>query len=331
MRLNCHLFYHGKYRKGTVYLDNDKILDFEENNAEPEYVLIEGFVNAHTHIGDSFVREVPRLGHMELVGPGGFKHRMLENADGREIISGMRRSVKIMEKEHQRAFFDFRESGWKGIELMRKIKYRGIEPVVLSRPSTDEYDERELNLILENSSGIGLSSISDYSYDFIKRVAAKTKEKGKIFSIHASERVREDMEMVLSLKPDFLVHLYKATDEDLKIVAEKNIPVVLTPRSSLFFNTFIDFSKYRRNGVTIALGTDNGMISIPSIRQEMSFAYYLGLDPLEVIAASTLPMDRFLGRAKELYLFRSRPGEIAKNPMLGHVKKLYMEDTISEL
>ncbi|PMP75475.1 MAG: amidohydrolase [Aciduliprofundum sp.] len=328
MKITAHVFYNGKYRKGTVHIERDRIIDFNEENINPEYVLTEGFVNAHTHIGDSFIKEVPRTGIKELVGPGGFKQRMLESADDKMILKGMRESIRLMQREDIRAFFDFRESGIKGLNIIKRALNDGMEGVILTRPSGPVYDEKEIEYLLENSSGIGLSSISDYDPDFISKVARKTKEKGRIFSIHASERIREDIDFILDLKPDFLVHMHRATDDDLRKVSRAGIPVVVAPRSALFFGTFVDFSRFIRNDVRIALGTDNAMLAVPSIRMEMNLSYYLGLDPVEALKAGTIAMDRFLRKEKSLLLFRAGPGEIVKNPYLRPVKRLNISDGI---
>jgi cytosine/adenosine deaminase-related metal-dependent hydrolase len=328
MRIGAHIFYNGKYKKGTVYIEKNRIIDFIENDVKPEITIAEGFINAHTHIGDSFIDEVPRQGIMELVGPGGFKQRMLESANDKKIIDGMKKSINIMKKENVRAFFDFRESGIRGLKLIKSIKTGKIRAMVLSRPSGIYYDENELDYLLENSEGIGMSSISDYDFNFLLKISRRTKDKGKIFSIHGSERVREDIDKIMELRPDFLIHLHRATDEDLDVVANKKIPVVITPRSSLFFGININFKRFLERGIVIALGTDNAMIATPSIRVEMSFAYYLGMDPIDVIKASTIAMDRFINDRNELYFFKSKPGEIVKNPYLAPVKKLNIENGI---
>ena len=326
MKIKTHLFLWGEYKKGIAYVDGNTLIEFLEKDVDPDHIITEGFVNSHTHIGDSFVKDVPRMGIMELVGPGGFKQRMLENADKKLIIKSMAESVRIMEREYVRSFFDFRESGIYGLKLIKSIKFRNVRPVILTRPISGIYDQNEVDFLLENSDGIGLSSISDYDYDFISKVARRTKEKGKIFSIHVSERVREDIDNVISLKPDFIIHMHKATEEDLKKVADEKIKVVLTPRSSMFFGTIVDFQRFKRNGIEIALGTDNAMISVPSIRMEMSFSYYLSLDPIEILKAFTISMDKFIDKPKKVILFKAKPAEIVKNPFLPYVKVLNITD-----
>ena len=65
-------------------------------------------VNAHTHIGDSFIKDEPIGDLPEIVGPGGFKHRQLENSSDGIIMEGIKNSTSFMEKSGILSYFDFR-------------------------------------------------------------------------------------------------------------------------------------------------------------------------------------------------------------------------------
>ena len=65
-----------------------------------------------------------------------------------------------------------------------------------------------------------------------------------------------------------------ATDSDLEICAESGTPIVVCPRSNAFFGKLPDIPRLLRKKVTLMLGTDNAMISNPSLWDEMRFAYY---------------------------------------------------------
>ncbi len=329
---NAHFFYNGKYGVYKILEENSLILDIVDADSEPEYVAVGGFVNAHTHVGDSFIDLPPKLDVASLVGPGGYKHRILNSVDEKTMIKGIKESIKTMKREKVRAFFDFREGGVKGLEIINKIKIEGIEKVILSRPKDIDFSKEEMDFLLKNSNGIGLSSISDYPIDFIKKVASYTKENGKIFAIHVSERVREDIDTVLDLNPDFIVHMHKANENDLEKVKRKNIVVVVCPRSSLFFNIIPDIKRLVDFGIEWALGTDNGMISIPSIRLEMEYVYRIsGIDPLEIIKAGTIRMDRFLNKPERIFIFKGNPSKIVKNPFINPFKVLKINDTVWKL
>jgi len=103
--------------------------------------------------------------------------------------------------------------------------------------------------------GIGLSSISDYSWEYLKNMANWAKKNNKLFAIHASERIREDINRILSLKPDFLIHMLEASDDDLRVLRDRNLPLVITPRSNLFFGKIPNIPKLLRYRILLALGT----------------------------------------------------------------------------
>ncbi|MGC8663453.1 MAG: amidohydrolase family protein [Thermoplasmata archaeon] len=316
----AHVFIKNRYFIKSVTFENNKIL-FEDTDKKPEYVVVSGFVNAHTHMGDAFINYVPKLGVKELVGPGGYKQKMLEKSDSYTIINGMKKYASIMEKENIRSFFDFREGGLNGLKLIKSVEFRNVYPIILSRPKKNVLDYDEIEALLNNSHGIGLSSISDYDYSFIKEISKIVKEKKKIFAIHASERKREDINKILDLRPDFLVHMHKATIDDIKKVKEKDIPVVICPRSGLFFNIKMNMKRFIENGVNLALGTDNAMISVPSIRIEMLVASLIfDVDAIDIIKASTNSMYKFLPPEKNLIIFKSKPEEIVKNPYIRPMK-----------
>lgn len=320
----AHTFFHTySVKKIKIYDDKIKFYDTDE---KPNFTVIPGFINAHTHLGDSFIKSVPKLDVKELVGPGGFKQKMLNSASKETILNGIKESFNIMKNDNTRSFIDFRENGIEGLKLIKSIKSKNVEGIILSRPSKNILDENELNYLLENSSGIGLSSISDYDFDFIKEIAKITKERNKIFAIHASERIREDMNKILNLNPDFLIHLHKANDDDLDKVKEKNIPVVICPRSGLFFNIEMNMKRFLDKGIPVAIGTDNAMIAIPSIRIEMMIsALIFNVSSLDILKASTITMEKFTSPPNRLYIFKNNPEEIIRNPFIKAEKILNLD------
>ena len=93
-------------------------------------------------------------------------------------------------------FCDFREGGFLGIYQIRKaLKHYSINSVILSRPSQMTYDKQEVDRLLENSDGIGLSSISDWEHSEIEKLASHVRKKKKLFALHASEVEREDIDL----------------------------------------------------------------------------------------------------------------------------------------
>ena len=266
------------FEKGYLGFEQNQIIEIEKG-FPPEKSIAEGFitptlVNAHTHIGDSFVRmkdiELPRNVEELVEPPNGLKHRLLKKASEEEIIDGMKNSIKEMIKLGISYFCDFREDGVNGIyQLRNAMKDSNIRSLVLSRPRQMNYDKNEVDLLLENSDGIGLSSISDWDYSEVENIARHAKQKNKLFALHASEAIREDIDLILDLKPDFLVHMVAATESDLIHVRDEDIPVAICPRSNDFFNLKINLTLMKKVGIELMLGTDNAMINTPNILDEI--------------------------------------------------------------
>lgn len=132
--------------------------------------------------------------------------------------------------------------------------------VILGRPVSKELDTAEVEGILDVADGIGISSISDMDHRYIEAVADIVRERRKVFAIHVSERVREDIDFVLSLDPAFVVHMCEATDSDLAKCAEAEVPIVVCPTSNRYFGKAPPIARAQAAGADLALGTDNGML-----------------------------------------------------------------------
>ena len=239
-------------------------------------LIVPTFVNAHTHIGDSFIREknvdLPRNVNELVAPPDGLKHRLLNGASDKEIINGMSNSIDFMIKDGVSFFCDFRESGIKGIELLKAASEdKKISSIILSRPQNLTYDNSEVETLLKKSDGVGLSSISDWDYSELKKVARHVKQSNKLFAIHASECFREDIDLILDLKPDFLVHMVFASESDIVHVADDGIPIVVCPRSNAFFDLRPDVELMKKVGVELLVGTDNAMLNPPGILDEIKY------------------------------------------------------------
>ncbi len=264
--------------EGYIGFERRKIKEKNKGNPPKKPIsnglIVPSFINFHTHIGDSFIRNkdhnLPRDIEKLVAPPDGLKHKFLKNANQFEIVDGMEESIDIMLKTGTKFFCDFREKGIMGIcELKTALRDWKISSIILSRPENLRYDKKEIDLILKNSDGIGLSSISDWNFKDIKKIAEDTKKKNKIFALHASERIREDINKIIELNPDFLVHMNMADEHDLKKVKEKNIPIVICPRSNDFFKKRPNYELLKKNNNTILIGTDNCMINEPNIIDEI--------------------------------------------------------------
>lgn len=258
--------------------------------------ILTGMVNAHTHLGDAFIRhrgiELPR-DIKALVGPpDGLKHRLLRSTSPEEIIGSMRRALSTMQACGTSAFIDFRECGLTGIkQLLTATDTSPVRPLILSRPRELLYKRREAAQLLKQSHGIGVSGIADWPAGDLDDLASYVKKKKKLFALHASEASREDIEKVLSLEPDFLVHCTAATPSDLKKISDADVPVVLCPRSYQFFGLKVDYKAFKESGLRLMLGSDNAMLQSPNVLDDVRALQPTGVFSTESLLemASTTP------------------------------------------
>jgi len=258
--------------RGYVCIEKGIVTHIEEGDP-PEKPLATGMIippmaNSHTHCADAGLKIPPGLGIQELVAPpNGLKHVYLRGLEESTLENNIREYARTSRMNGIGSFIDFREGGERGCRILRRA---APEATVLGRPLSAEYDHNEVSKILDAADGIGMSSISDIDYGYIEKVADQTRERGKIFAIHASERIREDIDLVLSLDPAFIVHMTEATDSDMLKCAESEVPVVVCARSNIYYKKVPPLKKMIDCGVDIAIGTDNAMLCNPDMRSEAS-------------------------------------------------------------
>ncbi len=236
-------------------------------------VIVPTLINCHTHIADYVVPLDTKLSLEELVAPpNGLKHRILKNMPLNHLTASMVRLSRFMFSRGTSSYVDFREGGVEGAQALASAKGNGAEPIIMARPAEMKYVSSEINALLKVANGIAVSSISDWDYDELSALAEHVNRKGARFAIHASERVREDIGKVLDLKPRFVVHMTMATKEDVTACADAKVPIVACPRSNLFFGNVPPLKMMLDAGAKVALGTDNAMVSMPDMLQEIETA-----------------------------------------------------------
>ncbi len=251
-------------------------------------IILPAFVNAHTHLGDSVLKDPEITDIASLVRPpDGLKHRVLRATSTHDLVHAMRASICDMTATGTCAFADFREGGLLGVlALMRAIEAAStsgcagaVDAVILGRPGEgkgngeDGYDGvDEIDSILELAGGIGISSTNDYESGVAAAIAGRTRRQGGVFAIHAGEPDSTDIRDALELNPNLLIHLTHASREDLRGVAEENIPVVVCIRSNLVTRIGIPpVKEMLAAGLLVAAGTDNVMFNSVDIFSEMRF------------------------------------------------------------
>lgn len=255
--------------RSSVFIENGVIVAIEDHtdNADITGFIVPSLVNCHTHVGDAGLKITGKMSLEELVAPpNGLKHRYLSETPADVIATNMEGYLSNMASLGAGMFADFREGGEAGVHILKNIP--GPDRLIFGRPTSPEYDWNEVESILDTADGIGLPSISDIPMKYIEAVADHTHRRNRVFTIHASERIREDIDAVLSLDPDFLIHMNESSDQDMRRCADSDIPVVICPRSNRYFGKVTPVTRLLDAGVTVGLGTDNAMLCSPDLLAE---------------------------------------------------------------
>lgn len=257
------------YEDGMV----KEVAEGEVNDPVMRGYVLPTFIDAHTHLADLRAPLDMRMPLEEVVAPPhGLKHLYLRNARPSEIARTFKMLSRRMARNGISRFIDFREGGAEGAKLLRSVGPHGSRPIVMGRPISLRYDREEVEELLVHVDGVGVSSMLDWDEGELVALAEHVVKKGKMFALHVSERVREDIEKVLDLRPSFIVHMTKATIGDMEACRDADVPIVVCPRSNMFFGNTPPLADMIKSGAELALGTDNAMISMPDMLSEIEFA-----------------------------------------------------------
>lgn len=268
-------------REGYFEKISDKAPNSRIYSVFEDCLILPTFINAHTHVGDSFAKEKGYNHSIEEVvePPHGLKHKLLMNASKEEMTSGIRDACLEMLSTGTSTFIDFREGGLIGINLLSEaIKDLPIKFIKLGRPS----EETSLEELIPVVDGVGLSSTNIYTNEELKHISEKCRENKKIVAVHVSETeverkiafekysVSDVKRAVTVLDADVLVHLTHANEEDIELVRGRN--VVCCPRANAYFGVgFPPVEELVKAGVRVCLGTDNVMANSLDLFREMEF------------------------------------------------------------
>ena len=311
----------GIFTKVANHIDDNGIRN--ENILDGSGLLaIPGFINCHTHIGDSIAKDVS-LG-LDVKGSVhpvfGVKTQVLNKTQPSHLGQFIRNSCVSMLAGGTTTFVDFREGGPKGVSLLRRVcDAEPIRGIILGRvdkyqnPSQIKNDtvppglQEDIDDIVSQADGIGISGANENG-DSVLRLYSKA---SKIRAIHAAETSstvaesyemsgRGEVERALLIKPHFLVHMVSASRTELRRVANAKIGVVSCPRANAVLGGSIpDISKMVSAGCTVGLGTDNVMVNPPDMFGEMEFAWKTSggrLSPRDVLRMATVNGGRILNK-----------------------------------
>lgn len=353
----------------NIVIDDGKIIEMAKDVCEgkiidaTDSIVCPTFLNGHTHIGDSIIKDEGyglSLGEM-VKPPNGVKHKALANAEDGEIIDAMKKSMWDMFESGTTHFIDYRESGIKGVELLRKAsKNLPVTPVILGRDDSfygQNPDLRKVKIairkLLKLADGIALSGFGEISDEVASLITSECRKAGKISSIHVAEsmHLQDDSlrdfnktEIQRGVDADFdqLVHCTNPRNNDLELI--KNSNVVVCPRANATLNVGVaPLNEMFFKGIKPLLGSDNLMLNSPNLFRELEFSlkimsvYYKNyLNPKDLLKTATtnicnFEINRYIEKPvidvnQEANLFISK--KYSKNPYLNIINRCGTKDIL---
>jgi len=343
---------------GSMVIENGKIKSAEAGSYSGSgktldgkgFLIIPGFINAHTHIADSIAKDIAAGDRLDArVHPVvGAKKKILEKSSPDHLKAFIRNSAISMMKKGIVTFADFREGGPAGIELLLDaIAGLPIKCLPLGRTSYYSSPEgngrlppeavQEAKEVLRDAYGLGISGANentDAALGQYRQLAG-----GKLLAIHAAESSdtstfskthtgRSEVERIMEfMKPDFVVHMTNATDDEIALVAKNGTGVVVCPRANGVLGTGIpQVAKMQRQGCLVAIGTDNVMLNSPDIMRELDYIWKASratedgmISAREVLKMATVNAAQILrlnsgcieqGRAADLIMIEKRHADL---------------------
>jgi cytosine/adenosine deaminase-related metal-dependent hydrolase len=288
-------------------------------------LLIPGFVNCHTHIGDSIAKDITLNSSVDnRVHPVlGIKSKILKETDPNHLKNFMKNSCDSMLNKGITTFVDFREGGLEGILMLKEVLTKvPIRSIILGRLefyqnnteikkniSFPKNKIEELKKLLKKCDGLGISGANENSQSVLNYYSKTS----KIRAIHSSETKqsvsiskkntgKSETIRALNLKPHFIVHMTYASKEDLFVTAKKTRGIVICPRANASLAEGIpDIDLMNKTGCTVALGTDNIMINSPDMFREMDYLWKVSMgirktrvSPREILKMATVNGGKIL-------------------------------------
>jgi len=292
-------------------------------------LAIPGFVNSHTHVGDSIAKDIGiEYGVEKKIHPvKGFKQKILQNTKPSHLCSFIRTSCIAMMKKGITTFVDFREGGFEGIVTLQKaISHLPIRSIILGRlnyyqdyqlikknTSLPEFKKIELSKLLQKCNGLGISGPNENS-DSVLRYYSQTKKLRAIHSSETSESCKiskkitgkTETQRAMFLKPNFLIHMTHASKKDLLLASKNGSSIVVCPRANASLAEGIpDVNLMTDCGCNITIGTDNVMINSPDMFREMDYLWKISMatkkkriSPKSILKMTTVNAGKMLQNKK---------------------------------
>lgn len=283
----------------NILIDDGKIIEISDDVMEGEIIdatdciVCPSFLNAHTHIGDSIVKDIGD-GHSidEIIKPpNGLKHIALNESSDKDLIESMKKTMWNMLETGTTHFIDYREGGVEGVKLLKKAAEDvPINPIILGRDDSFQVEDPDLSKVkiaikklLKVCDGIAPSGFGEINNEVACLISSQCEKREKISSIHAGEygalqkdsldsTGKTEIQRAVDSRFDQLIHITAPLKNDLELIAKNNKNVVLCPRSNGAFSVGIPpLIEILKKGIKPLIGTDNVMINSPNIFRELEY------------------------------------------------------------
>ncbi|RBQ24215.1 5'-deoxyadenosine deaminase [Candidatus Methanobinarius endosymbioticus] len=283
----------------NILIDKGKIIEISPNVSEGEIldatdcIVCPSFLNAHTHIGDSIVKDIGDGKSIEEIvkPPNGLKHLALQEASNEEIMDSMEESMWDMLETGTTHFIDYREGGLGGVKLLRKAsKNVPLNPIILGRDDSFYGENPDLakvkiaiRKLLKVSDGIAPSGFGEITIEVANLIVEKCQKADKISSIHAGEYEnlqldslsktgKTEINKAVDSGFDQLIHIVSPMENDLELIKKYNKNIVLCPGSNGLFSLGVPpLFKMLEKGIRPLIGTDNIMINSSNMFRELEY------------------------------------------------------------
>ena len=359
-------------KENMVIDDDGNIIEISKDAKEGEIIdasdkiVCPRFINSHTHIGDSIIKdEGDGLSLDEVVKPPhGIKHLALESASDDELIEAMRESMWDMHNLGISHFIDYREGGLEGVKLIKEAsKDIPITPIILGRDSSfygedPNYHQVKVAIrkLLKHADGIGLSGFGEIDTTVAEIICEKCEAAGKISSIHVAESEDNQftsLEKTGKTEPqrafeagfNQVVHMTNPKNDDIELLSKSNSSLTICPRSNGALSVgIIPLFDILKTGVKPLIGSDNIMINRPNLFREMEFTLKIMkgfsknyIAPVEVLKMATTTVcvaDSLSEKIKKPYIEEGQKGQFmiinqkSNNPYLSLINRTEIDDII---
>ncbi|MFL6477483.1 MAG: amidohydrolase family protein [Nitrososphaera sp.] len=262
-----------------------------------EFIIVPGLINAHTHIGDSIAKDIAVEQRLDArVHPVfGVKKKILQKSLPEHLKTFIRNSAISMMKNGIVAFADFREDEVEGIRLLKDaIEGLPIKCIALGRINyySDPKDsaglpperEERAEEVVELADGLGISGANENTDTTLAQY--RQLAGNKLLAIHAAESKetvefakvntgRSEVDRIMEhLRPDFVVHMTKATENEISLVAKRGTGIIVCPRANGVLGAGIPrVGQMLKQNCLVAVGTDNVMLNSPDILRELDYIW----------------------------------------------------------